>query len=243
MKTGKGKWLCAAVVSVCLAAAGCVSVPSQQQVMADFEAQTGLTPVQVPNTEKAYLGKTHRGYKVLYHAEAPHVWGRYATRVTMGEIGREAGGLAAFLTGQGEYVGNVTGSPLDRLLSQAIGQPLSVTIVLTHNKPKVPRLDVLSSYANVKPDDLQPEVTGIGFKAGSLYAADKTFGEKVAANAELMKRLKQMRCEYIRLDQAGVSFFFAGSETDYSGMINDMGGFNTMINAIMDSLADIADAI
>jgi hypothetical protein len=65
----------------------------------------------------------------------------------------------------------------------------------------------------------------------------------VAANAELMKRLKQMRCEYIRLDQAGVSFFFAGSETDYSGMINDMGGFNTMINAIMDSLADIADAI
>ena len=80
----------------------------------------------------------------------------------------------------------------------------------------------------------------LGVSRSGWYYAPR--GES-AANEALMKRIKQMRCQYIRLDQAGVTFFFAGSETDYSGMINDMGGFNTMINGIMDSLADIADAV
>ena len=46
------------------------------------------------------MGKTHRGYNVVFTAKAGNVWGRYAARLTMGEIGREVGGFAAYLTGQ-----------------------------------------------------------------------------------------------------------------------------------------------
>ena len=40
-----------------------------------------------------------------------------------------------------------------------------------------------------------------------------------------------------------VTFLWAGQEDDYSGMINDHGGYTEMLNAIMDDLADLADAI
>ena len=62
-------------------------------------------------------------------------------------------------------------------------------------------------------------------------------------NAALMKRMAKMRCQYIRVDENTVTFFWAGSETDYSGMISDHGDYYKMINGIMDDLADIADAI
>ena len=58
-----------------------------------------------------------------------------------------------------------------------------------------------------------------------------------------MKRMKNMRNQYVRLDQGVVSFFFAGTEVEYSGMIRDHGDYYKMINDLMDDLADIADAI
>ncbi len=58
-----------------------------------------------------------------------------------------------------------------------------------------------------------------------------------------MKRLKSLRGEYIRVDGDAVTLLWAGSETDYSGMISDHGGYYKMLNAMMDDLADIADAI
>jgi len=58
-----------------------------------------------------------------------------------------------------------------------------------------------------------------------------------------MNRMKSLRCQYIRVDGDAVTFLWSGSEKDYSGMINDHGGYSKMLNAIMDDLADIADAI
>jgi hypothetical protein len=58
-----------------------------------------------------------------------------------------------------------------------------------------------------------------------------------------MKRLKNVRDEYIRLDRDAVSFFFAGSELEYSGLIRDHGDYFKMLNDLMDNLADIADTI
>ena len=58
-----------------------------------------------------------------------------------------------------------------------------------------------------------------------------------------MKRLKNVRDEYIRSDQQVVSFFFAGSELEYSGLIRDHGDYFKMLNDLMDNLADIADVI
>lgn len=216
----------------------------QEKILAEFEKQTGLKAVEIPDTEGSYLGKTHRGYQVLYTAKAGDVWGRYAARLTMGEIGREVGGLLGFLTGQYKSgVGGVTGSPLDRMLSKVIGQPLSVTIILRHGKAGAPRLDILSGYSVIEPEEKLPKRQKVGFKAGYLYAADADFAARIAGNETLMRRMKDMRSQYVRLDNDAVSFFWAGSETDYSGMIMDHGGYYKMINTILDDLADIADAI
>jgi len=225
---------------------GCVmsGQKAYENVMVQMEQQTGLKMIQIPGTTNTYFGKTHRGYQVIYSAKAGNVWGRYAARLTMGEIGREVGGIMIFLTGSYTHIsGNVAGSPLDRLLSRLIGQPLSVMIILKHGKPDAPRLDVLSGFANVAPEDSLPLRAKVGFKAGNIYSPNAEFARCISENKVLMKRMQNMRCEYIRVDNAAVTFFWAGSETDYSGMISDHGGYYKMVNDLMDDLADIADAI
>lgn len=236
----------AATTTALFCISGCVTSSQQatNNAMVQIEQQTGLKPVQLPNTTNQYLGKNHRGYEILYSAQAGNVWGRYAARLTMGEIGREVGGIMSFLTGSYKSgVGGVTGSPLDRLLSTLIGQPLSVMIVLKHGKADAPRLDVLSGYSKIEPEDKLPQRAKVGFKAGSIYSADEAFAKRLSDNSALMKRMVKMRCEYIRVDQDAVTLFWAGSETDYSGMIGDHGDYYKMLNAFMDNLADIADAI
>lgn len=209
-----------------------------------IKKDTGLAPIVIPNTEGAYLGKTHRGYEVIYTAKAGNVWGRYAARLTMGEVGREVGGVLGFLTGQREAMSSqVVGSPLDKALSEIIGQPLSVTIILKHGKPAAPRLDIVSKYSVLADAVDMPEQAKINFKAGAIYSADAAFASRLAANKELMNRMKKLRCQYIRVDPDAVTFLWSGSETDYSGMMMDHGGYAKMLNGIIDDLADIADAI
>jgi hypothetical protein len=214
------------------------------EMLAQFEQKTGLKPVEIPGTQGAYMGKMHRSYNVVFTAKAGNVWGRYAARLTMGELGREAGGFAAYLTGQRGSIGDgVVGSPLDRLLSQYLGQPLTLAIVLAHRKPGAPRLDVLSDHSTVAPEDKLQRRDKIGGNAGYVYADDADFARRLEGNAALMKRLRSVRNEYIRLDQDTASFFFAGTEVEYSGMIRDHGDYFKMLNDLMDDLADIADAI
>jgi hypothetical protein len=236
---------CTLLCIIALASAGTGSAQSlKPEMLAQFDQKTGLKPVEIPGTQGAYMGKMHRGYNVVFTAKAGNVWGRYAARLTMGEIGREAGGFAAYVTGQRGRIGeSVVGSPLDRLLSQYLGQPVTLAIVLTHDKPNAPRLDVLSEHAQVAPEDTLQRRDKIGSNAGYLYADDADFGRRVQGNAALMKRLKNVRDEHIRSDQDAVSFFFAGTELDYSALIRDHGDYFKMLNDLMDDLADIADAI
>ena len=216
---------------------------ANDRVMAQIAEKTGLKPVTIPGTEGAYMGKTHRGYEVIYTAKAGNVWGRYAARLTMAELGRESGGLLAYLTGQRQHMSSVAGSPMDRLLSEQIGQPISVTVILKHGKPRAPRLDVISEYAKVVPAERMPERAKVGFNAGSIHADDEAFARRIAEREALMKRMKNLRSQYIRLDGDAVTLFWAGSERDYSGMIRDHGDYFRMLNDLMDDLADIADAI
>ena len=232
------------LLCIALAATTASAQSLKPEMLAQFDQKTGLKPVEIPETQGAYMGKTHRGYNVLFTAKAGNVWGRYAARLTMGEIGREVGGFAAYLTGQRGRIGEtVVDSPLDHLLSQYLGQPVTLAIILTHNKPNAPRLDVLSDQAKVTPEDKLQRRDKIGSNAGYLYADDADFGKRVQGDAVLMKRLKNVRNEYIRLDQDAVCFFFAGSELAYSGLIRDHGDYFKMLNDLMDDLADIADAI
>jgi hypothetical protein len=245
---GYGKAICRGVpvlVAACVfaAAAFAQSGSAYEKAMQQVAEKTGLKPITIPDTEGAYMGKSHRGYEVIYTAKAGNVWGRFVARLTMAELGRETGGVLAYMTGQRRHISNVVGSPLDELLSQQIGQPLSVTIMLKHGKPNAPRLDVISDYAKVGPADKLPQRDKVGWTAGYLYAEDAEFAKKIADNAALMKRMKNLRTQYIRLDSDAVTLFFAGSENDYSGMMRDHGDYYRMINDLLDDLADIADAI
>ncbi len=213
-------------------------------MLKQFAEKTGLAPLEIPDTQGYYMGKTHRGYPVLFTAKAGNVWGRYAARLTAAEIGREVGGFAAHVTGQRGRIGEgVVGSPFDRLLSRYLGEPITLVVVLKHNKPNAPRLDVLSDRAKVGPDDALAKGAKIGGNAGYLYSDDAAFAARIAGNEPLMKRLKKLRYQYVRLDRETVSFFFAGTELEYSGLIRDHGDYFKMLNDLMDDLADIADAI
>jgi hypothetical protein len=213
------------------------------RVLAQIAEKTGLQAVTIPETGGSYLGKTHRGYRVVYMAKAGDVWGRFAARLTMAELGRETGGLLAYATGQDRASPDVVGSPLDKLLSEQIGQPLSVTVVLRHGKAHAPRLDVLAEGAHVHPGKALARHAQVGARAGFIYSDDDAFADRLAANEALMKRLKNLRGEYIRVDRDAVTLFWSGTESDFSGMLRDHGDYYAMLNAFLDDLADIADAI
>ncbi len=216
---------------------------AQQDARANIARETGLEAVEVPDTDGEYLGKEHRGYPVLYTGKAGDVWGRYAARLTMGEIGREAGGVLAFLTSSYRTGGDIVGSPLDRLLSKAIGQPISVTMILVHGRLDAPRLDIVGDWANIKPEEKLPRAGRVGVGAGNIYTADPEFAGRILSDRALMRRLGHLRGTYIRVDDEAVSLFWAGHEKDLSHMINDHGGYYKMLNAFLDDLADIADAL
>ena len=101
-----------ALVAVGLAL-GLVSVAGardrQAEQLAAFAKETGLVPVEVAGTGGEYLGKIHRGYRALFTAKAGDIWGRYVARLAMGEIGREAGGMLAYLTGSEEWGSGASG--------------------------------------------------------------------------------------------------------------------------------------
>jgi hypothetical protein len=232
--------LCAVTLAAGLTGSAQTLKPEMQ---AEFERKTGLKPVDIPGTQGFYMGKTHRGYNVVFTAKAGNVWGRYAARLTAAEIGREVGGFAAHVTGQRGRIGeSVVGSPLDRLLSEYLGQPITIAIVLSHNKPSAPRLDLLSERARVKPDDTLQRREKIG-SAGYLYTDDAGLAGRIAGNEALVKRLKNLRYQQVRMDRDTVSLFFAGTELEYSALIRAHGDYFKMLNDLMDDLADLADAI
>lgn len=224
--------VCPAVIS------SCVHVPTPEEQLANLEARTGFE-----RSENGYLQKMHRGYPMLLRFEMGDVYGRYAARLAMGEAGRALGGIAGFLTGQGEYIGTVTGSPLDRALSRAIGQPLSVIAVLKHGKPSVPRLDIVSEFSTIQPEDPLEWRQRVSFTAGSIYSGDAALAARIGQDATLMDLVGKFRSQYIRVDERAVTFLFAGSENEYSGMIRNFGGYESLVNAIADAAAAIADRL
>lgn len=236
---------CTLLLIIALATARTSSAQTlKPEMLAEFDQKTGLKPVEIPETQGFYMGKTHRGYELFFTAKAGNVWGRYAARLTAAEIGREAGGFAARITGQrGSITDTVVGSPIDRLFSQLFGHPISLAMVLIHDKPSAPRLDVMSDRVKVRPQDRLLRRDKVGGNAGYIYSDDADFATRIAGDTELMKRLKNVRDEYITLDQDAVTFLFAGTELDYSSLIRNHGDYYKMLNDLMDDLADIADAV
>jgi len=223
----------------------CIHVPTAEEQILDLQTKTGFSPQpSADNSDGMWLQKNHRGYAVLFRPQMGNVWGRYAARMAMGEIGRELGRVGQFLTGSYRSgVGGVAGSPLDRALSAVIGQPLTFYFVLKHDKAAAHRLDVVSDFSTVKPVDPEPHFARVGFNAGSIYTGDSAFGARVTADKALMERLSNLRSQYIRVDDKAVSFIFAGSERDWAAEINERDGYPALINDIVEILGSIADKI
>lgn len=213
-------------------------------MLAEFERKTGLKPVEIPDTKGYYMGKTHRGYEVVFTAKAGNVWGRYAARLTASEIGKEAGGFWARVTGHRESITDtVVGSPVDKLLTRYFGHPIMLVITLIHNKEAAPALFVKSDKVTFDPGFEITRRDKIGGNAGYIYSEDAAFASKLTGNAVLMKRLKNLRDQAIVVDNDAVTFLFAGTELDYSSLIRNHGDYYKMLNDLMDDIADIADAI
>ena len=206
----------------------------------NFLTSTGL---EADSQGEGFATKIHNGYPVLFRAQMGDVWNRYAARLVIGETGRELGRIGQFLSGSHEYVGTVVGSPLDRILSKVIGQPLTFYIVLKHQKNNVSRLDIISDFSTVQPEDSLPKFARIGFSAGSLYTSDTALGGRVMSDKSLVENISELRSQYIRLDDKAVTFVFAGSETDWSAEIREHDGYDKLILSIMNILSGIADKI
>jgi hypothetical protein len=235
-------------IAIALALNSCLPIPTPEQQLADLSATTGfhkyVPPADSPSVEGNWLVKNEGGYEILFRPQMGDVWGRYAARMAIGEIGRELGHIGRFLSGSTRSgVGTMVGSPLDRVLSAAIGQPLTFYLVLKHNKPSAPRVDILSSFSTVRPDDLQPQRESIGFSAGSLYTSDSEIASRIMADKALVEKLSNFRSQYIRVDEFAVSFIFAGSERDWSAEITERGGYPQLLNDITAALSGIANKI
>ncbi len=234
---------CVVLILMAIGIYSCVHVPSANEQLEALRIETGLKPVTVEGASSQYLSKTHRGYKMLLRIQMGDVWSRYAARVAAGEIGRELGGIWSFLTGSYKSgVGSVVGSPYDRLLSQIIGQPLSLTIIATHQKQKAARLDIYNEFSTIQPPDKQPKIQYIGLSPGTLYSSDSNYAKRVLSDKQLVAGIENFRSQYIRVDDVHASFMFAGSENDYGAMIRNHGNSSpTLYNAIMDTLAGLID--
>lgn len=214
------------------------------EMLAEFESKTGLKPVEIPDTKGYYMGKTHRGYEVVFTAKAGNVWGRYVARLTAAEIGKEAGGFWARVTGHRQSITDtVVGSPVDKLLTRYFGHPIMLVITLIHNKEAAPALVVKSDKIKFDPGFELTRRDKIGGNAGYIHSEDAAFASKLAGNAVLMKQLKNLRDQAIVVDNDAVTFLFAGTELDYSSLIRNHGDYYKMLNDLMDDIADIADAI
>lgn len=225
--------------SLCACTPGFDAATYQKQ----FEEKTGLH-TESSDANGGLLTKTHRGYPVLARIQMGEVYGRFAARVAAGEIGRQLGRIGQFATGSYEHVGTVVGSPFDRALSAVIGQPISFFVVLKHGKKNPPALDIVSSTSTIKPTRQLGKVGGLGLVIGeTAYSNDQILWKHIEENKSLHDRLTSFRSYYLMLDENTVSFFFAASENEWSAMIRAYPTYEDFINAVMDSLADIAELI
>ncbi len=214
------------------------TVNHPEKALQDFSSKTGLHPLP---GEPGMMEGNFRGFPVLFRAQMGDVWGRYAARMAVGEVGRELGRVGQFLSGSyPSGVGSVVGSPLDRLLSQVIGQPLTFYLILKLENTETPRLDIVSGFSKIAPQDSLPKRGHIGFKAGEIYSNDQRYAELILADASLVKRIAELRTQYIRIDEHTASFIFSGSEADWSAMLREQGGYPELILYIMEILADLS---
>lgn len=211
----------------------------------NLQERTGLKIEQV-DADTGLMTKIHRSYPVAIRIEMGNVWGRYGARVAAGELAPKImGRVGSILTGSYESgVGSVTGSPFDRALSSVIGQPISFFAILKHGKKHASDLDIVSSTSTLKSARVMPRVGGLGRVIGeNVYSNDPAFWQRIESSPELKANLTNFRSYYLMVDDHAVSFFFAGSENEYSAMIRAYPSYEDFILAVMNSLADIADRI
>jgi hypothetical protein len=213
----------------------------QRQLVAEITEKTGYELVEPEGAEEAYMAREIRGYRIIMMGAAEDVWKRWAIRLAAGEVGRELGGIWAYLTGSTDYGPGITGSVFDDVLSGMIGQPITFTMLLYHDHDEMPRLDVLSRQFSHQPADLPERHTRIAFGTGHVHTDDAELAASLAEDMAWRQRLRKLRSQYLRIDDETASLYFAGNENEYAGLINRHGNYYQMVNDLTELLADLAD--
>lgn len=221
------------------AATAHAATPSVDEQLAAIRSNTGLDSVGDDGNGTPILGKIHRGHAVVVRFRMGDVWGRYVARLGASEMSKELHGYWQQLA---RAPGNTpVGSPLDRMLSDAIGYPIEIVAALDHGKAKASPLAIIAERAPFSATELKPLDAP---RLGHLnFYGDAALAGKIADDAALVKRLKGMRSCSIRVEGNSVVFAFAGDEMQYSAMIRESGGYYGMLNGILDSLADIGEKL
>lgn len=213
---------------------GCTGMSTKDQLKY-FENETGLRELPSSKDGELYLGKQHNGYEILFTSKAGNVWGRFAARIALSELLDWAS--------NGNYTPHPAGSQLDRLLARVIGQPVTIVIMAKHKKPEASRLDIITPFSTVQPNESLPKVKFVGLNTGSIYSRDPAFANRILSDEVLMNQISDLWHPYIHVDSDIVLYTFSGQETDLSAMIREHGSYTNMINSAMDTITAVADKI
>lgn len=233
------KWGALLALVLSLGSVAAHAAPSVEEQLAAIRSNTGLESVGDDGNGTPVLGKSHRGHPVVVRFRMGDVWGRYVARLAASELTRNLNG---FWQQFARAPGNTSvGSPLDRLLSNAIGYPIEIVAALELGKEQAQQLALIAERAPFGAAGLRELDSP---RLGHLvFYGDAALADRIAGDATLSKRLKGMRSCSVRVEGNSVVFAFAGDEKQYGAMIRESGGYYGMLNGILDSLADIAEKL
>lgn len=202
--------------------------------------KTGLTALPSAEGEVPVFGKTHRGYPLRLQIAAGDVWGRFFARLAMSQASEQLPSTWRLLFFDRPGAGDIAGSRADKWLSELMGYPLVLTVVLEHDlEPE--RLIIRSNRSVFEADETLPKQGWIGHQAGEVCSQDADFASRVLEDEQLMERLRRLRNPLIVVDRGQTVLLWAGDELEYSEMIRDHESYGQMFLSFFDTLVDLTE--
>lgn len=215
-----------------------LAAPVLADPTSELLARTGL--VQLEEGEVPVFGKTHRGYPLRMQAAAGDVWGRYFARLALAEASQALPEAVRRIYFDVPGPGDLAGSRADKVLSEVMGYPLTVTVVIDHDLPVEP-LFVYTGRSVFRPELSPPEQAALPGTALRLYCDNPELATRVLEQQPLRERLGKLRNPVLAVTEGQTVFAWAGDEVEYSAMIRDHDSYPAMLIGIFDTLVDLTE--
>ena len=214
--------------------------PSIADPNAELMERTGLQ--QLESGDVPTFGKIHRGYPLKMRIAVGDVWRRYFARLAVAEASNGLPEAWRNLYFDRPGPGDIAGSRADQALSQVLGYPLTLTVVVEHEHEVNPVFiyGSRSVYKPLEPPPQQGKLPGTDLK---IYSQEPAAAERILADSALVKRLSKLRAPSLAVTSYGASLMWAGDEPQYSAMIRDHKDYADMLNSIFDGLVGLLEAV